>query len=72
MRQWNIGIRASDGAICPKKTKLFLIDFEWNDSYYEYHIIEYMPGCISTPDEDKYMIIIIRDKPLLENESLGI
>ena len=30
MRQWNGSIRASGGAVCPNKTKWFLIDFKCN------------------------------------------
>ena len=72
MRQWNGGIRSSGGAVCPKKTKLFLIDFKCNGKDYKYCSIEDMPGDISIRDKDGTMITITRKEPSLANESLGI
>lgn len=50
MRWWNGGIRDSGRAVCPKKTKWFLIDFKWNGSDYKYQSIEDMRENISIPD----------------------
>ena len=72
MRWWNGGIKASDRLVYLNKTKLFLIDFKWNGSYYKYQPIEDMPGNISIPNEEGYMITITRKEPSSANESLGI
>lgn len=72
MRQWIGGIRVSGVSILPEKTMLFLIDFEWHNSDYKYHIIEDKPRNVSIPDEEDSMIIIMRKEWLSENDPLGI
>ena len=66
------GIRASGGAICPNKTKWFLIDYVWKRNKFVYRSIEDMPGNISIPNQEGNMMTIQREEPSSVNESLGI
>ena len=61
MQIWEGGICASGGAICPNKTKWFLIDYVWKCNKFTYRSIDEIPGNISIPDQDGNMMIINRE-----------
>ncbi len=70
--RWEGGLRASGGALVPKKSHWYLIDFIWRNSW-QYRSIPHMPASLSVIDTDGSARVSLKRHPTNHaEETLGV
>jgi hypothetical protein len=71
--RWEGGIRASGGALVPKKSHWYMIDFIWTGEKWRYKTIEEIPAELSVVDTDgKSRVKLTRHEVTHAEETLGV
>ena len=70
--RWGGVLRATGGALVPKKSFWYAIDFRWDGSKWVYRQIEDMPGEILITGVDGVRVILQRYEASVGKETLGV
>jgi hypothetical protein len=70
--RWGGLLRATGGALVPKKSFWYAIDFRWNGCKWVYRTIDDMPGDILISDVDGARVILQRHEADVGKETLGV
>jgi hypothetical protein len=70
--RWGGVLRSTGGALVPKKSFWYAIDFRWNGCKWEHRTIEEMPGDILISGVDGERVILQRYEPSDGKKTLGV
>jgi hypothetical protein len=70
--RWAGLLRATGGALVPKKSYWYAIDFKWNGSKWLYRSIDDMPGELLITGVAGERVVLVRHEPKVGQESLGV
>jgi hypothetical protein len=65
-------LRATGGALVPKKSYWYAIDFQWTESSWKYRTISDIPGNILITGVDGKRVVLTRYNPEVAKETLGV
>ena len=69
---WGGLLRATGGALVPKKSYWYAINFKWTGSCWKYRTIADMPGNILITGADGERVVLTRYNPDVAKETLGV
>ncbi len=72
MTTWEKGIRATSGAIVPKKTYVYLMDFAWKGGAWEYLSCDKSPASFAVYDISRTLRPVKRYEVWEAQETLGV
>jgi hypothetical protein len=70
--RWGGLLRATGGALVPKKSYWYAIDFTWSGTHWRYRTQQEMPGNLLITDVDGARSVLRRYEPNTGQETLGI